>query len=150
MKHVIKLAVACVAVLVAATEQAQACHTTNVGSIDTIDHAFPDGGGVFNGSLLSGADESWMVFEATVGDNIVVSYTNPSSGGNKIGSVFIDIGDGNIQVGDGMNVSTKAATLSFLARRNHIRSLHPSLGSTASSWHGVILLPPVTAISQWR
>jgi len=44
-----------------------------------------------------------MVFTATAGDNIVVNYTN-TSGSTKIASVFIDIGDGIIQVGDGMNI----------------------------------------------
>lgn len=103
MAKAIRLAVACVAVLIAQTGQVQACDGTNIGFVDTIDHMFPDGGGVFNGSLLSNTDESWMVFAATAGDDVVVSYT--SSGGSKVASVFIDIGDGNIQVGDTMNVS---------------------------------------------
>ena len=104
MRTAIKLAVVCVAALVAAAGKAQACDGTNVNFIDTIDHMFPDGGGVFNGSILSGTDESWMVFAATAGDNIVVNYAN-TSGGSKIASVFIDIGDGIIQVGDVMNIS---------------------------------------------
>ena len=65
MRKAIHLAVVCVAVLIAAAGEVQACDVTNVGTIDAIDHAFPDGGGVFIGSLLSGTDESWMVFDAT-------------------------------------------------------------------------------------
>ena len=52
MAKAIRLAVACVAVLIAQTGQVQACDFTNIGFVDTIDHMFPDGGGVFNGSLL--------------------------------------------------------------------------------------------------
>jgi hypothetical protein len=100
-----KVTLACLGVLVSITGQLHAAHNTNIGSVDVIDHVFAAGGGVYNGTLLSGTDESWMVFSATAGDNIVVSYTNPDATNSKIGSVFIDVGDGNIQVGDAMNVS---------------------------------------------
>ena len=105
MRRIVQLTVACVVGLLAATVEVRACDITNVGSVDVIDHMFPDGGGVFNGTLLSGTDESWMVFRATAGDNVVVTYTNPAGSGVKIASVFIDIGDGSIQVGDAMNVA---------------------------------------------
>jgi len=101
MKRTIQL-VACVAVLVATAGQVHAAHLTNIGAVDAIDNVFLPGGGVFNGSLSSGADESWMVFNATFGDMVNVNFVQ--SGGDHIGAIFFDSGDGVIQVGDAMNI----------------------------------------------
>jgi len=77
---------------------AQAGHITHFGSVDAIDHVFGPGGGLFAGVLTSGTDDSWMVFNATAGDNLVVTFSTNES--FQQGAVFREVTNGVVEVGD--------------------------------------------------
>jgi len=77
---------------------ANASHISSFGSIDSIDHVFSSGGGVFGGSLSSGADDDWLVFGANIGDNISVSISIDTWFANAV--LLQDTADGIFAVGD--------------------------------------------------
>ena len=83
---------------------ASASDTSFLGAIDAIDFTFGTGGGVASGSFSSGSDDDWLIFSANAGDNITITGSNLGTGGWINGALLQDVGDGNFQVGDAVNV----------------------------------------------
>lgn len=81
--------------------QVSAGDITYMGAIDEIDYVFNAGGGSYTGSFSSGADNDWLIFEATAGD--VLTLTGYSD--NYVNAVLLqDVVNGDFEVGDVVDV----------------------------------------------
>lgn len=80
-----------------------ASHGSDFGTIDAIDHTFPSGGGTFDGVLSNGADDAWIVFAATVGDDLIIDVGVIDQCRDAV--LLEDTTDGNFAVGDVLDVS---------------------------------------------
>jgi hypothetical protein len=90
------------ALLLALAPSAYASHEGYIGSVDVIDATFGHGGGTWQGSLSNGADNAWIVFGATAGDNLILTVN--AGGGYKNALLLQDAQNGVFAVGDRLNV----------------------------------------------
>ena len=120
-------AVTLVTAALAPVQPAVANNLTNISSVDAIDFTFAAGGGMFTGGILNATDDAWLVFSASLGDNISINFSSNSFG--YVGVVYQDTGDGVVQIGDGMNVSN--FNINNVGLGSPLTILNPSIGSNA-------------------
>ena len=120
-------AVTLVTAALAPVQPAVANNLTNISSVDAIDFTFAAGGEMFTGGILNATDDAWLVFSASLGDNISINFSSNSFG--YVGVVYQDTGDGVVQIGDGMNVSN--FNINNVGLGSPLTILNPSIGSNA-------------------
>lgn len=114
--------------------------------VDFIDAVFSSGGGTLSKSLTSGADDGWMVFTASAGDNITVQFS--SNSGSFEGAVMFDVVDGIVQVNDLANI---VAPFVQFAGANDLQIQHGAFNGPGYNFGGpaVSLNMPIITTGQY-